>query len=122
MHHFIRTGGFRDIHQGGQRNHLVLVISSIKLPDRFGLNSVAGLRLDVHLIGSIQEIKIVDVGRTEIGLQSTEDRIDRNIQGFDLSPIDIQVNLGDLRSETGEQSNQPVTGPCFGDQLIGSRL
>ena len=94
MHHLVGAVGLGDIEQRAQRHHFIVLVAGIEPADRLRLKPKRVLGLDVDLVDAVQKVEVVHVGRTQVALQGTEDRVERHAQRLGFAAVDVQIELG----------------------------
>ena len=64
--------------------------------------AVVARRLHLDLVGLAELVEVVDVRGTELALQRSEDRADRDLHSFGLVAVDVEVEHRSVRVEGGE--------------------
>ena len=98
-----RPGSVFDMDQRGQRHAVALGVADLQPPDVLDAHAVLRVGLDVDLPVAVLEGEVVDVERSEIGLQGIVDVVERNALSLGLLAIDLDEYLGLGDTEGGEQ-------------------
>ena len=101
-----RTGHRADSNKSSQRNAAGCIRCHIHSLEVLSLHAVLCIGLNIHLPGSAKTIEIVDVQRTKIHLQSTEDFGHGQSKLFGRFAINIQFEPGCVSSEPRKQVSQ----------------
>jgi hypothetical protein len=83
---------------------------------------LGALALDVDLVDAVQKIEVVQIGGPQVALKGIEDRAERHTERLGFPAVDVQIELGRLRTESGERVYDPRLSYCFADQSVGGRL
>ena len=122
MHHFVGPVGLGDVEQSAQRHHFIVLVAGIEAADRLRPKPKRVLALDVDLVDAVQKIEVVHVGGPQVALKGIEDRAERHAQRLGFPAVDVQIELGRLRTESGERVHDRRLSDCFSDQSVGGRL
>ncbi len=95
-----------DLQEGAQRHHLIQFIADIQVLNIIRLQAVGSIGLDVYLEHLVELVKEINKGRTQIGLQGFKNTVQGDLQGSDLGPVNVQIELGAAGAEGGGQVAQ----------------
>ena len=105
----LRSGGLLDANQIVEWNHLAGVRADIvraKIPSS---SAIALVRLQVHPIRTVIEVKVVDVSRPHKDAHSYRDLIEWDADRLGLLSIDADKNLRIVRREGGLHRGELTT-------------
>ena len=103
----MRTDNFLHTHQSANGNHLALVVAYVEGSNVLRFNPELVIGLDLDLPGTPELVEVIDISRTEIGLQRIEYLAQRNAQFFGLGAVDFSEKLWKVK---GERKNTASRG------------
>jgi hypothetical protein len=95
----IWTGHFLNVQEAAQRHHPTGTIAFIHSLNLARIRPEIGVTLQIDLKRSAQQVKVIDIVRAKVALECRENRVQRDTQGLDLFPVDIQIELWYLRTD-----------------------
>src|SRR5208283_2625838 len=98
--------GMGGLHERGERDHLAQAVANVKVVEVLPMEPVGGVGLDIDLEHLVKFIEKIDIGRSQEGLQRGKYISQWDLQGLDLCPVNIQIDLWAAGAEGGVQVAQ----------------
>ena len=75
--------------------------------------------MDVHAVGTVVEVEVVNVHRTHVDLQRVGDLAERHLQALGFFAVDVNDVLRIVSGEAAEEAHQVFARVSFGSQFVG---
>ena len=105
-----RAGGVLHVDQRGQGHAVALGVADLQSADVLDAHAVLRVGLDVDLPVAVLEGEVVDVVRSQIGLQGIVDVVQRHGLGLGLLAVDFDEDLRLGHAEGGEEARRCPAG------------
>jgi hypothetical protein len=79
--------------QRRQRNSAAIAVADLQLAEPIGIIAECSIRLNANLIRSVEFVEVVDVNRSQIGLQRREHVVQMDSHPLGLDAVDVEINL-----------------------------
>src|SRR5262249_60677069 len=114
----LRALDLPDLQQDVQGNHLPVPVANEEISHVPGLETVAGVGLDIDLEDLVELVEEVDERRAQIALEGLEHARRLHLQRLRVGPVDVPVELGAVGAERGGQTLQMGMGIPRPDELL----